>query len=155
DRWIPDAATCAAAKNAEYFLGAVAAKGQPSAKLLEVTAIVAEHYARGGPVDSVGDGIAHLTDADPQSIAALVRGLMKGWPADKLPRLDDRLEQNLERLMKRLPREQRGRLIKVASAWGSKKFEKYASEAAQTLLTRVKKETLTTAERLAAARELV
>ena len=171
DRWIPDAATCAAAKNSENFLSAVASpltlpsppseggegrvRGQPSAKLLSVTSVVAEHYARGGPTDSVATVVAGLSNADPQIAAAVMRGLTRGWPAGNSPKLEDRLERNLEQVLHRLTPEQRGVLVKLAVAWGSKKFEKYAAEAAQSLLAQVKNEMLKTEERLAAARELI
>jgi putative heme-binding domain-containing protein len=155
DRWIPDAATCAAAKNAGSFLQAVAASRQPSSKLLDVTGIVAEHYARGGPVAGVGDVIANAADAEARVAAAIVRGLARGWPSKKPPNVDERLEQNLERVVHRLAPEQRGLLTKLALAWGSKKFEKYAAEAAVSLLDKVKNEKLPTGERLAAARELI
>jgi putative membrane-bound dehydrogenase-like protein len=155
DRWIPDAAVCAAAKNSEYFLKALVAQRQPSGKLLDVAAIVAEHYARGGPGESVAELVAGLGDGDPQIAAAVVRGLAKGWPTGKPPRLDERLEGNLERLVKRLAPEQRGLLTKVALAWGSQRFEKYAAEAARSLLARLKDQSLPTGERLAAARELI
>jgi putative heme-binding domain-containing protein len=156
DRWIPDAATCAAANNSEHFLRALAARKEPSAKLLEVTAIVAGHYARGGPVDSVGAVLARLTEADPQIADAVVRGLAKGWPEKQAPRFDDgRVENALERLVSRLPPERRGVLVKLATAWGSKKFEKYAAEVSSSLLARVRDEALPAEERTAAARELV
>jgi putative membrane-bound dehydrogenase-like protein len=155
DRWIPDAATCAAAKNSESFLSAVAAQKQPAAKLLAVATIVAEHYARGSPADSASAILGGLPDADQQIAAAVVRGLTKGWPAGHSPKLDDHLERDLERVLNRLAPEQRGGLVKLAIAWGSKKLEKYAAEAALSLLVQVKNEMLKTDERLAAARELV
>ncbi len=155
DHWIPDAATVAAANNSEHFLKALSALKQPSAKLTAVTAIIAEHYARGGPVDSVGGVIAGLADADPQLAAAVVRGLTKGWPSGKQPKLDDNAEKDLERLLNRLAPEQRGALVKLASAWGSKKLEKFGAEAARALLARVQDGTASTTERLTAARELV
>jgi putative membrane-bound dehydrogenase-like protein len=155
DKWIPDAATAAAAKNSESFLKALSANKEPSAKLLAVAAIVAEHYARGGPIDSVGGVIAGLTDADPKIADAVVRGLAKGWPSDKLPNLDDKLEQDLAKLVARVAPERRGALVKMATAWGSKNFEKYAAEAVKTLLAQVKDESLGAEERINAARELV
>src|SRR5205085_6506589 len=82
---------------------------------------------------------------------AAVRGLAKGWTSQK-PQLD---EQNLQKLMARLPPERRGTLVRLAKAWGSKRFENMANEAASSLLGRVKDETLKSDERLAAARELV
>lgn len=155
DRWIPDAATSAAAKNSEYFLRALAEQASPATKLLAVASIIAEHYARGAPVESVAAVIADLGKAGPQAAEAVVRGLAKGWPTQKAPRLDDRLEKDLEQLSSRLPPERRGLLIKLASAWGSKRFEKQALEAAGSLLAAVKNESLSTNDRLAAARELV
>src|SRR5260370_783578 len=145
DRWLPDAATCAAAKNSNSFLSAVAGQTQPSPKLLAVTTLVAEHYARGGPADSVRTGVAGLGNADPQIGAAIVRGLARGWPADKAPVLDGGLEADLERALNRLAPEQRGLLIKMTSAWGIKKFEKYAAEDARPLIREVKTESLRTA----------
>src|SRR5581483_10658708 len=60
DRWIGDAATCAAANNGEFFLKALAAKKTSTQRLLGIATIVADHYARGGPKDSVGSVIATL-----------------------------------------------------------------------------------------------
>ena len=99
--------------------------------------------------------LARLADADPQLADAVVRGLARGWPADQPPQLDARLEQDLERLAARLSPERRGQLVKLAAAWGSKKFEKYTAEVASSLLARIKNETLKADERIAAARELV
>jgi putative membrane-bound dehydrogenase-like protein len=154
DRWIPDAATSAAANNSENFLKALSARKEPSPKQLAVAGIVAEHYARGAPVDSVGTVLARLVDADPQILAAVVRGLSKGWLGDKPPKLDERIEQNLEKLLTRLPPERRGELIKLTVAWGSKKFEERAAEVSRALLAKVKDESLPATDRIAAAREL-
>jgi putative heme-binding domain-containing protein len=155
DRWIPDAATAAAAKNSDHFLRALAATQEPSEKLLGIATIVAEHYARGGPADSVGGVIAGLADAHPRAADAVVRGLARGWPTGSAPKLDERIEHDLERVLNRLPPERRGQLIGLATAWGSKKFEKYAAEVVSSLLAQVKNEALAAAERVAAARELI
>src|SRR5438552_13466408 len=112
DRWIPDAATAAAAKNAESFLRALAAAKQPNSKLLEVAGTVAEHYARGGPVDSVGSVVAKLADADPAVADAVVRGLAKGWPWSKPPKRDEQTEKALARLAATLAPDQRGVLVR-------------------------------------------
>ncbi len=154
DRWIPDAATSAAANNSDTFLKALAGTKEPSPKLLAVAGIVAEHFARGAPVDSVGTVIAGLENADPQVIGAVVRGLAKGWPGNQPPKLDAHTEQNLETLIARLPPERRGELIKLTVSWGSRKFERLAAEVSRSLLAKVKNESLPAAERVAAAREL-
>jgi len=120
-----------------------------------VAAVVAEHYARGGPVDSVGRVIAGLAEADAKVTDTVLRGLAKGWPAKQSPKLDERVEKDLERLLPKLVPERRGLLIKLAATWGSKKFETYAAEVVRSLLARVKDETLKPEERIATARELV
>ncbi|MCZ6792825.1 MAG: c-type cytochrome [Planctomycetota bacterium] len=155
DRWITDAATCAAAKNNQYYLQAVATSRRPAEKLVTVSSIVAEHYGRGAPVESVGAVIASLADADTRVAGAVVEGLAKGWPADRRPRVDERLEERLGRVIERLPAEARAPLIKLASTWGSTKFEKYAAEVVRSLTERIEDESLDGEVRLAAARELV
>ncbi len=155
DKWIPDAATAAAAQNSEQFLKAVSATKEPNAKMLTAVAIVAEHYARGGPVDSIGGVIASLTEADPKIADAAVRGLAKGWPTGQSPKLDENLDQDLARLIVRVAPERRGALVKMATAWGSKNFEKYAAEARKTLLAQLNDEKLSAEARSNAARELV
>ncbi len=154
DRWIPDAATCAAAKNSDSFLQALTATKPPSEKLLAVSTIVAEHHARGGPADSIGALIARLTGADARIADAVVRGLAKGWPTGQAPQLSERIEQDLERLAALLPPERRGLLVQLATAWGSKRFEAYAAEVSRSLLARIKDEAVQVEERIAAAREL-
>jgi putative membrane-bound dehydrogenase-like protein len=154
DRWIPDAATSAAANNSETFLKALSAEKAPTAKLLAVAGIVSEHYARNAPVDTVRTVIADLVKADPQVIGEVVRGLAKGWPGSKPPSLNESMEQNLEQLITRMPLERRGELIKLTVAWGSKKFERLASEVSRSLLAKVKDESLPSNTRIAAAREL-
>src|SRR5262249_7084701 len=106
-------------------------------------------------VDSAATVIAGLVDADPKIADAVVRGLGKGWPAGKTAKLDEGVEQDLERLVNRLPAERRGVLIKLASVWGSKKFEENPAEASRALLAQVTNESLKPEERLAAARELI
>lgn len=155
DPWLGDAATCAAAKNSENFLRALAAQKDSTPRLRAAAGIVAEHYARGGPVDSVGSVVAQLVQGDPRVIEVVIRGLAKGWPAKQLPRLDEPLEQALEQLSQRLAPAERGLVIKLATGWGSKRFEKYAAETARALLARIKNESLNPEERMSAARELV
>ena len=155
DRWIPDAATAAAANDSEPFLKALSAVKETNPKLLAVAGIVSEHYARGAPVDSVGGVLTILLDADPKVVDAVVRGLAKGWPVGKAPALDEKLERTVVKLAARVAPERRGALVKMVSSWGSKNFEKLAAEARKTLLAQVKDEKLSAEERNNAARELI
>jgi putative membrane-bound dehydrogenase-like protein len=155
DRWIPDAATSAAANNAEHVLKALAARPAPSPKLVTIATIVADHYARGGPVDSVEAVLAKLGDAEPSVAEAVVRGLARGWPRKQVPKVDEQLEKDLTRVASRLSPGQRSLLFQLASAWGSKAFAKAGAEVTRLLLTRVTNESLPAEARLTAARELV
>src|SRR5262249_52255712 len=124
-------------------------------KGLTVSTIVAEHYARGGPVDSVGTLVTKLADGDPAVAEAVVRGLVNGWPSKKQPKLGGSVEKDLARLAARLSKAKRGLLVQLAASWGSKSFEKHAAEIAGAILAQVKDGALKVEERVAAARELV
>ncbi len=155
DPWIPDAAVCAGAKNSEQFLWALASVGNPGERLIWAVAIVAEHRARSGPFDSVDLIVAGLPDADPRLAGAAVQGLAKGWPKDRRPRLGPRVESDLDQVAARLSPDKRSTLVQLAALWGSKKFEKYAVEITRSLSDRLHDDSLSGAERIDAARELV
>jgi putative membrane-bound dehydrogenase-like protein len=156
DRWIPDALTAAAARNDVHFLTAVAAGKAPTAsRALTVIGTVAEHYARGGPAKSAGTLVATLADADPKVAEVVIAGLAKGWPRNTSAEMSDDTEKALARLLTRVPAGAKGQLIKLATAWGSKGFEKYAEEAIKSLLTAVSDGKQSDTARSAAARQLV
>jgi hypothetical protein len=129
--------------------------GSPSAKLIAVTRVVAEHYARSGNSESLGSVLAGLATADPQLADAVIRGFAAGWPKGKPPKLDDAAEKHLAALLIRLPSGSKAVLIRLATTWGSKSFAKYAAEAAKSLLATVRNGKLRIADRVTAARELV
>jgi putative heme-binding domain-containing protein len=154
DRWIADAAVCAAATNAEDFLQALATSQSPSEKLLETAAIVAEHRARSGPHDSIAWFVVPLRKASPPLAEAIVRGVAKGWPADQQPELGD-FEAELEQVAARLDFEGQSQLVQLGVRWRSNRFDKLAKELAAKLIARVSDETLAEPERIQAARELM
>jgi putative membrane-bound dehydrogenase-like protein len=155
DAWIPDAATCAAAKNADQFLIALSAQPRPAGRLLSIAAIVAEHYARGGGSPAFADVMSSLAAGDVSVADTVVRAFAVGWVRGPAPRLDARLEESLDRLAGRLAPERRGLVVKLATGWGSKRFEKYMAEAADALLAKVKDENAAADQRATAARELI
>jgi putative heme-binding domain-containing protein len=155
DKWIPDAATAAAAKNSVGFLKAIAATMKPNDKLLNTATIVAEHFARGGPKDEVGGVLAALAGGDPTAADAVIRGLAKGWPAGKAPALDDVLEKNLDKLLSKLSPERKGVLVRLANSWGSKQFARAGAEVVKALLARVGDAKISADDRAAAAAELI
>lgn len=132
DRWLVDAATAAAAANAEHFLRQATAlvKAGPRAEVVMVTTRVADHYARGGPTDSIGAVMAGLAEADPTVADAVVLGLAKGWPKGRPAQLDEEAEKALVALVSKLSPDARGPLVTLADRWGSKALDRYSTEVA-------------------------
>ncbi len=123
--------------------------------MLETMKIVAAHYGRSGPVDSVDVVLSGLTGADTEVADSILNGLASGWPGDKKPELTPQLEQNLKQLMQSLPTASKGLLVKLARSWGSEQFEQYAREVSESLLSQIDDEDLDIQQRQDAATELV
>lgn len=155
DRWIPDAVTSAAAANAVGFLEALASEKTVSPRERAVVAIVAEHYARGGPAESVGRLLTALAGGNGGVAEVAVEGLAKGWPKGRTAALDDGGEKALPALLKSLPAGARGNLVRLASALGSKEFEKYGREIAESLLAAVTDAQRSDDQRAESARQLI
>jgi len=118
--------------------------------------LVAANYARRGAVESVVGILASLKGADPQLAAALLDGLVAGWPAGKRPELtaDDRAE--LASLMSGLPDNLKDRLLVLADRFGQRDiFTGDAQAVLGSLKTRLADGSLTPAQRVDAAERLV
>ena len=160
DRWLPDAATSAAASHARPFLKAIAATEViPPAKLDSAYVVierVAEHYARGVKDGEPLDILVAFQRAEPSFVHCLVTGLAKGWPKDRKPKLDDEAEQALLALFKNVVwPESRSRIAILAGRWGSKAIESSSVEIAATFLETVRDEKQSDAARVDAAQRLV
>ncbi|HKI31798.1 MAG TPA: PVC-type heme-binding CxxCH protein [Gemmataceae bacterium] len=156
DRWLPHAVTCAAAAHDVHFLRAVAAaKAVPAPRALTAIGIVAEHYGRGGPAQTAGSVAAALADAPAPVAEAVVAGMAAGWPRGKSADLNDDTEKAMAQLLPRLSPGAKSSLIKLATTWGSKGFEKYAEETVKSLLTLIADEKASDTARADAARQLV
>jgi len=156
DRWIQDAIVSAAANCADSFLMAIAHSSEkPVGEAVQTMQIVAGHYGRTGPVDTVSNVISQLTAADPRVADAILTGFANGWPADKTPTLTDELEGDLKKLMGRLPRSSGRLLITLARDWGSKEIEQYARQVSESLLSQIDDDKLDIAQRERAALQLV
>ncbi len=160
DRWLPDAALAAAAAHDARFLAALAARSHekpvaPAPQASNVIRRVAEHYARGGPVDSIAKLLVALADAEPRTAGLVVTGLAAGWPKDRPAKLDDAAEKALAKLLTVLPSESRVPLVPLAGRWGTGALEKFSAEIAGTLLALVKDEAKSDAARGQAGRQLV
>ena len=158
DRWIPDAATSAAAAHDLSFLTAIATRKtvKPNdPKLLAIVSRVAEHYARGVPADSVGQLVASLASADPKSADAILSGLSSGWPKDAKVKIDDTSEKALVKLMVALPGGSKGQLVSLATRWGSTQLDKYTTEISAALIDKCKDQKESDLERVSAATQLI
>ncbi|MCB1097693.1 MAG: c-type cytochrome [Verrucomicrobiae bacterium] len=122
DRWIPDAATAAAAKHDTAFIKAMltdagAADMNLKGGLGNVLKVVTTHYAGRGATESIVATLASLKGAAPNVATAVLDGLMEGWPKDSAPNLSDADEQQLESVMDALPELVRDRLLSLGSRW--------------------------------------
>ena len=158
DRWLPDAATAAAAKNDKAFLSAIASRTfakPPSLALPLVVSRVSEHFARGGPISEVGPLLAKLETSDPKVRDAVVSGLARGWPRDKAASLTEGDEKAIGTLLAKLSPEGRGQLIGLATRWGAKNLDQFAREIAAGFLASASDAMKSDAARVDAARQLI
>ncbi|MDR3636632.1 MAG: ThuA domain-containing protein [Isosphaeraceae bacterium] len=155
DRWIPEAVTSAAAANAAGFLETLASAQTVSGRERSIVAIVAEHYARGGPSETTSQLLAALAGGNATVAEAAVEGLAKGWPKGRPARLDDRGEKALATLLKSLPAGTRGTVVRLASALGSKNLEQYGREISESLFAAVGDAKQSEAQRVESARQLI
>ncbi|HEV3163988.1 MAG TPA: PVC-type heme-binding CxxCH protein, partial [Isosphaeraceae bacterium] len=117
DHWLTDAFICSGATHDRAFLAQLAAQKfgrKPSEEVVSVADQVAEHYGRGGPVDSVSGLIVALADSDASVANAIVVGLARGWPRDRAPKLDEATEKAIAQLLPRLSSEARGPIVSLA-----------------------------------------
>jgi hypothetical protein len=156
DRWIPDAATAAAAQHDVYFLKVVAAaKEAPASRLLTLTGRVAEHYARRGPTDTAGELVTGLVNADPKVAETMLTALAKGWPKSRKLDLNPAANKAVSELFAKLSTSGRGQLLTLAKAWGSKGLEQHSAKITESLLAVIADEKADDQERGTAAKDLV
>ncbi len=129
--------------------------GRTGRLLIPVTARVAEHYARGGPVDSIASVLALQGDMKPAVRDAIIGGLAKGWPRDKTPKLDADAEQAIAGLLPTLSPEARGQMLGLASRWGVKGLDGFVAGLARDFLAAASDASKPEAARIDAARQLI
>src|SRR5262249_36203163 len=145
----------AAAAHDAGFLKAVAGRKGPHPRLLTVLARVAEHHARGAPVDSVAGTLVLFSGAEEDLAEAVVAGLWKGWPRERKAKLSDAEEGALAQRLPKLPPATRGKLLQLVSAWGGKSLAKSFKAITTSLLEAASDEKKTEKERIAAAAQVV
>lgn len=157
DPWVLDAATCAAAAHDRSFLKVLGDRSwepKGSYPWAVVVERVANHYARGGPVDTVGEVIRtapHLPGPLSQSLLA---GLAKGWPADTAPTLTPETQKAIAAYALANP-ESLSSLINLNRSWKIASLDEQFTAAAGKFLERVRDEKAGDQERVEAAQVLV
>jgi putative membrane-bound dehydrogenase-like protein len=121
-----------------------------------VVRVVTTHYAQRAPVDSIVGTLAALKGASPTLAAAVLDGLMSGWPQDKAPSLGETGKKTLTQLMESLPESARDRLLALAQRWGQPElFGTSVASILESLKKQVADASLGDDKRAAAARRLV
>jgi uncharacterized protein len=158
DRWMADAATAVAARNDLSFLKALSAH-QPrqriGAEVLAIAGRVAEHWARGGPIEKVGILLSALPGGEPSVNETIIAGLARGWPKDRAAAVDRAMEVVLGRLTTELTPPARGHLVRLVGLWGNRALDRLGAEISASLLVTARDETLAESRRIEAARQLV
>ena len=157
DQWLADAAMAAGARNAASFLKALArqGKGPAGGSVLTIADRVAEHWARGGPTDSVGSFLASLTGGESAVNESILRGLARGWPKDRPAHVLGTTGEALKKLTIELTAAARAQLVRLVGTWGDQALDRLGAEITASLLASVKDEHLTESRRIDAARQLI
>jgi putative membrane-bound dehydrogenase-like protein len=156
DHWIPLAATAAAARHDQDFLQASLRDPKAADPMRKITAIVAEHFARGNPGASLKQLLQPLADAQPAMAEAFLDGLAAGWQARaKGPAFDKNDLAGLKKLLRRLSPASQLRLATLASRWGlAGEFRQVLRDLQQRLLADVGNASLEESARIEAARKI-
>ena len=100
---------------------------------------MAEHWARGGPTESVGSFLAALTGGEPAVNESILRGVARGWPKDRPARVDAATGEALKKLTIELTPAARAQLVRLVGAWGDQALDRLGAEIAASLLASVKR----------------
>jgi len=155
DRWIPDAATSAAAQHDIAFLQAIAPLQLPSERVHEIVVRIAEHYARGKTHPQFDQLLSAMAAAEPTCAGAIILGLSEGWHDGAPIQIDDSAKADLKDILANAPKESRGRLVALASKWGSRELDQIAAQLAKELLATIKSDKAESPSRAAAAEQLI
>lgn len=154
DRILFEATTVAAAAHDIHFLELAIDDKTPPAPAAFVERI-AEHYARGGPVETVGQLLRQIRKAKPEGAAIVVHGLARGWPAGKSLAGNADVDDALVGLLKSLPGGELGDLVKLGRRLGSKALEEHIASISADFLKKLRNEKLSDSERSAAAAQFI
>ncbi|MSU33892.1 MAG: c-type cytochrome [Pedosphaera sp.] len=156
DRWLREAATCAAARHESGFLAALLADALAlSDRQLEVVRILARHHASRGPGD-IETTLTRLSSVAPTTAKAFLDGVALGWPEGQRPESGTDGGKALRVLTAKLNDDARSTLIGLATRWGLRgSFSSEIVELSGRLRNQVGNATLSDELRVNAANGLV
>ncbi|MGK0237206.1 MAG: putative membrane-bound dehydrogenase-like protein [Candidatus Pelagisphaera sp.] len=156
DRWLNDAVISAAARNADDFLSALlknntALPGEAD----RIVSTVARHNASVDPAKLL-DKLMNASRANKRTAAALISGMVEGWPKDKTPEIDGAKARDLSRLMKSLSPAGQDGLLVLARKWDRLDlFQDQINVATRRLTTVLNDDTANAEDRSHAAGKLI
>ncbi len=153
DRWLTEAATIAAARQGLEFLRASNELKTPAQQ--QLVTLVAGNWATQAPVEQIGSFLSALDGKSPELILAALEGAAKYWPANKAGNLQAADETALMKLLETSPAGAQTYLLTIANRWGSKSLDQYATKIVESLLAKVGDDSVSVAQRRAAARQLI
>jgi putative membrane-bound dehydrogenase-like protein len=153
-----DALLAAASRRPSLVLEEAASlSSAPTPAGLLAIEVLARHYAATGGDDQLVEILRTLAREESRSdySLAIISGLSTGWPANTPPRRADGLDNEVGKLLGKLPAASRGRLLKLAGVWGVKGLDLQVAEITKTLLAAVANVKAADTERLEAAKQLI
>ncbi|MGE3775932.1 MAG: PVC-type heme-binding CxxCH protein [Pirellulaceae bacterium] len=169
DNVLREALICAAASDSEGFLSSLLlpppSAGNPwgnwtgsapaeQATRHEVVRIVAEHHTRGGDVDA-NDMLGGITSYQRPFAEAILGGLIKGWPKDKIATLTPETEKALLEVLPSLSPQSRAGLFGLADQWNNTTLLAGANAIKKALVETIQDEVKPDDERINSAQQLV
>ena len=155
DRWLVDAATSAGAMHALDFLLAVAASDEPTRAHRDVGEIVANHFARSDPGESLERVLRALASADARLAGAIVTGLEQGTRREASIAHPDAVRDVVDQLHERFNLTEQIALARLAIRIGIPEMESRLESLCEELFARVENEELEIRERVRAAELIV
>ncbi len=158
DRWLPDAATAAAAANADGFLKALAARqfrSRPRPRSPPSPAGSPSTWPGASAPGRRRTSSSAWRPPTPAIADAVVAGLAAAGPRTSRRRSTTQTDRALITLLTKVSPGARAQLVSLAGRWGSKAIEAKAGEIAATFLASVGDDKLAEPARIDAAKRLV
>lgn len=158
DRWLTDAWTSAAATHAGTVLPALMANKNLKANnaIVRAIATVAEHAARSRLSEQQLESITNAP-ANVELAAAVINGLVEGWPKDYVPTVTEKARTQLldNWLNGSLPVDTKSQVIQLAQLCKVRDMDQAISQIRSDLLKRFEDESAADTQRVAAAKQVI